>query len=262
MCVEKSTDKRQVLNMAHRGGKGLRPENTLCAFEHAVSLGCDVIETDIRASRDGHIVIIHDETVDRTCDGRGPVESYTLDELRKFDAGYRWTADGKNYPYRGKGIRIPTLAEAFASFPEALFNIDIKKDSPGIYEKLGRLICSRGMEGQVTVASFNSRNLKKFRALFSGIQTSAGRSEVLRLLIMQRFRLMRRYRGGIRCIQVPERTGGIRILTQSLITALHRLEIPVHVWTINDSADMERLIGMGVDGIVTDYPDRLAAVID
>jgi glycerophosphoryl diester phosphodiesterase len=247
--------------MAHRGGRGLRPENTLCAFDHAVSLGCDVIETDIHMSRDGRIVVIHDERVDRTCDGEGAVHDYSLTELARLDAGYRWTQDGRSFPFRGKGIRVPTLEEAFRSFPDMRFNIDIKKRYPAVETKLGSLIRRCGMEEQVTVASFSSRNLKAFRKLFSGTQTSAGRSEVLRLLILHRFRMLRRYRGSIRCIQVPERSGGIRIVTPSLTGVLHRLGIAVHVWTVNETADMQRLISMEVDGIITDYPDRLARVL-
>jgi glycerophosphoryl diester phosphodiesterase len=109
----------QLLNIAHRGGGRLRPEATLPAFENALSVGADVLEFDLHASSDGVVVVIHDETVDRTTDGTGAVQAMTFAELRMLDAGYEFTPDGgQTFPYRGMGIQIPTLVEVLAGFPD------------------------------------------------------------------------------------------------------------------------------------------------
>src|SRR5574341_1011125 len=125
--------------IAHRGGAHLRPENTLAAFSHAVEIGADVVDTDVRTTADGAIVCIHDATVERTTEGAGRVESLTLGELQKLDAGYRWSTDGgRTYPFRGQGIRVPSLEEVLVRFPRARMNVEIK-NPPG--EALARPLC-------------------------------------------------------------------------------------------------------------------------
>ena len=117
------------LVMAHRGGQGLWPPNTLFAFERAVEMGADILEMDIHASADGVLIVHHDDTVDRTTNGSGAIRDHTLTELKELDAGYHWSADGgETYPFRGKGMRIPTLEEVLEAFPKTRLNIDIKPD--------------------------------------------------------------------------------------------------------------------------------------
>jgi len=145
-----------VLVMAHRGGKGLWPENTLYAFREAARAGVDVLEMDIHSTKDGVLVVIHDATVERTTDGSGEVQSYTLEELRKLDAGYRWTNDdGKTFPYRSKGIQIPTLEEVLSTFPDIRLNIEIKPPDVRIAEKLCNQIRAAQSSSRVLVASFH-----------------------------------------------------------------------------------------------------------
>ena len=161
--------------IAHRGGWRLWPENTLYAFQHAIDLGVDMLEMDIRSTKDGHIVVFHDETVTRTTNGNARVNDLTLAELKQLDAGYKWTADrGATFPFRGKGIVSPTLDEVFASFPHMRMTIEIKQKEPDIVEAFGNLIRHHGMQHRVLVACFDSGTLKRFRKLFPEVATSPG----------------------------------------------------------------------------------------
>src|SRR5512136_1719024 len=122
-----SSPEKRVLLMAHRGGEGRWPSNTLFAFEQAVRLGVDALEMDIQRTADGVIVVRHDPFVESTTDGSGVIHDFTLAELKRLDAGYTWTQDGgQTFPYRGRGITIPTLKEVFQAFPDMNLNIDIK----------------------------------------------------------------------------------------------------------------------------------------
>ena len=132
--------------IAHRGGWGLWPENTLFAFQNAVDLGVDMLELDIRGTKDGHIVVFHDSRLRRTTNGTGRVNEFTLEELKKLDAGYQWSPDdGKTFPFRGKGIVIPTLKEVFESFPEMRISIEIKDREPQMVTSFIDVICKYGV---------------------------------------------------------------------------------------------------------------------
>src|SRR5215208_4358914 len=129
------------LNLAHRGASALAPENTFEAFRLAVEDGAGGLELDVHMTRDGHIVVIHDATVDRTTNGSGAVSEMTLDELRRLDAGYNFSPDGgPTRPYRGRGIRVPTFGEVLEEFPRVAVNIEIKLGSPGIEESVLRVL--------------------------------------------------------------------------------------------------------------------------
>ena len=130
-----------IIVFAHRGGGGHWPENTMLAFENAVTLGVDALEIDIHSTADGELVVAHDETVDRLTNGRGLVNNFSLAELKRLDAGYRWSDDGGHtFPFRGQGITIPTLVEVFAAFPDKWINIDIKQTRPSIVAPLVEMV--------------------------------------------------------------------------------------------------------------------------
>ena len=152
------------LVIAHRGGAGLWPENTLHAFKQAQLLGVDVIEMDVRSTSDGVLVVLHDATVERTTDGKGRVGEMTLAELSRLDAGYKWSSDGgKTFPFRGQGIVVPTLQEVFTALPEMRFNIEPKQDAPSMAQPLCRLIREHRMADKVMLGSFSSTVLEEFR---------------------------------------------------------------------------------------------------
>lgn len=248
--------------IAHRGGAGLRPENTLAAFSHAVEIGADVLEMDVQRTADGKIVCLHDRTVDRTTDGRGLAEALTLGELRKLDAGHNWSGDGgRTYPYRGKGIRVPMLEEVFTRFPTTRMNIEMKYAKPTMGQALCALIRRSGMEQRVLVASMNATAVNAFRQACPEVATSMSRREAYLFFYIQLVSLDAAYTPPVRALQIPDRLGDKVIATAGLVAAAHRRNLKVHVWTINDPDRMAELVGIGVNGIITDRPDWLLGVV-
>jgi glycerophosphoryl diester phosphodiesterase len=249
------------LNIAHRGGMGLAPENTIYAFDKAISHGSEVFELDVHATKDGEIVVIHDDTVDRTTNGSGRVKDLWLAEVKQLDAAYHYTADdGRSFPLRGKGLRIPTLKEVFQAFPDCRINIEIKQMYPGFEQKLRALIQECAMEDKVLIASEQHKYARAFRSLAPHIACSASRREVT-IFYMLLLRAGFLYSPTFDAFQVPEYHGRLHLVTPRFITAAHKKNIRVHVWTVNDEEDMKRLLCWGADGIITDYPDRLNRVL-
>jgi glycerophosphoryl diester phosphodiesterase len=250
------------LVMAHRGGKGLWPENTLYAFDQAVALGVDVLEMDIRRTAEGVLVVLHDDTVDRTTDGTGAVDALSLEEVKALDAGYNWTPDdGQTFPYRGQGITVPTLAQVFAAYPAMPMNVEIKPDEPALAAPLCQLIRDSGVADRVLIASFHADAIRAFRQACPEVATTTAESEVIPLFVLGKLFLEGVYGPRAEAVQVPEYQGGLRVLTPRFVDAAHRRGLQVHAWTINDADDMRRLLDLGLDGIITDYPDRLMEVL-
>lgn len=161
------------LVIAHQGGEHLAPSNTLTAFLQAMELGVDVIELDIHMTKDGHLVAIHDDTVDRTTDGTGRVNDLTLEEIKSLDAGYYFQDDKGEHPYRGQGIEIPTLEEIFNAIPNMKWNIEIKDtNNPELHDEIVKrfwqIIQDYGLEKDVLIASFNHEIIKKVQEVSRG----------------------------------------------------------------------------------------------
>jgi glycerophosphoryl diester phosphodiesterase len=257
------SNKARPLVIAHRGGGGLWPENTLLAFDKARMLGVDVIETDVHSTSDGVLVMMHDATVDRTTNGTGRIQDMTFAQLRQLDAGYRWTNDnGRTFPYRGKGLVVPTVEEAFKAQPDMRFNIEPKQSSPSINKPLCELLRNKRMVDRVVIGSFSAGVLEEFRSICPEVATSASPAEVSQFLAMQRSGVATAYSPPMQALQVPEYWGGMQVVTKSFVEAAHNRKLQVHVWTVNDVEDMKRLLGEGVDGIMTDYPDRLLELLN
>lgn len=249
------------LVIAHRGGAGLAPENTLYAFERARDLGVDVIEMDVRSTADGTLVVFHDATLDRTTDGTGRVNEMTLEALKKLDAGYRWSPDGgKTFPLRASNIKVATLEEVFTTLPAMKFNIEPKQLTPSLVKPLCSAIREHAMVDRVVIGSFTQTVLDEFRRECAGVATSAGPSEVGKFLTMYKTGLSESYSPAMQALQVPE-YAGFQVITKEFVAAAHRRNLKVHVWTVNETADMQRLLETGVDGIMTDYPDRLLKLL-
>ena len=246
---------------AHRGGSRERPENTLASFGAAVELGYRYLETDTQITRDGVLLAFHDETLDRVTDLHGPVSALTLEEVRRGDAGYHFTQDqGRTHPYRGRGITVPTLEEVLLAFPSTRFNIDAK--SAEVLVPLASLIDRLGVAGRICIGSFSDRRLGRFRRLAGGrVATSMGRRAIIaaRLTSVVAGR-MRAF--GADCVQVPTSQWGVRVLDPAFVRAAHRQGLQVHVWTIDDRPAMERILDLGVDGIMTDRPTLLRDVLE
>lgn len=254
---------RTPLFIAHQGGEQIAPSNTMAAFELAVRLGADVLETDVHLTRDGELVTIHDDTVDRTTNGTGRVDAFTYAELSKLDAGHTFTDLTGAHSYRGKGLTIPRLEELFAKFPTKLFNVEIKAAYPGIEAKLWALIQKYHLTGRVVVVSFDQAIIDRFNGLSQGrVALGAGQAEATRFVLTHKFWLSGFYRPQASVLQLPTESSGFDLAAKALIDRAHELGMQVHYWTINDEPTMRRLVELGADGIMTDRPDLLKKVLN
>ena len=237
--------------IAHRGASAYAPENTLAAFELAVTQGADALELDVRLTRDGAPVVLHDPTLDRTTNLAGPVRGRTLAELRQADAGFRFTPDrGASTPYRGAGLQVPTLAEVLWAFPAMPVMIEVKE--PEVQEAVRRVLLEEEACGRCVVASERLEALQVFRdEPFACGAAGAEISELYWSALFRRSRPTPRYRA----LSVPLRYRGLPVPTRLFVAAARRLGCPVHVWTVNDAATARRLWARGVAGIVTNVPD-------
>ncbi|MXW17557.1 MAG: glycerophosphodiester phosphodiesterase [Gemmatimonadetes bacterium] len=244
---------------AHRGGAALAPENTMTAFRRAVGdWDADMLEMDVRLTADGRVVVLHDATVDRTTDGSGPVRDMPWDAVRQLDAGYRFRDPAGEFPYRSRGVRIPLFDEVLDEMPKMRIMVE-----PKVAEAAGPLvevIRVRGAEHRVLIGAEFERTRDGARGY--GGPMGASRNQVLTFWLLHRVPgIGRWYVPAIDAFQVPERSGRYRVVTPAFVRAAHRANIPVHVWTVDDPADMRRLLEWGVDGIQTDRPDLLADLL-
>ncbi len=246
---------------AHRGGAAVWPENTFTSFEGAIALGFRYLETDLHVTRDGAIVCFHDATLSRTTDGVGFVKDLTLAELRTLDAGYRFTRDGRTFPYRGQGVTMPTLEEAFALHPELKLNVEMKQREPRMEALLWDAIDRLGVHDRVLVAASSDPLVHRFRRLRERqLPTSPGIRGVLRFWAASRVGLAGLRRPPYAALQVPPSWDGITVVDRAFVEAAHAQGVHVHCWTIDAPDEMHRLLELGVDGIMTDEPAVLARV--
>ncbi len=251
------------LVIAHQGGEHLRPSNTMVAFEHAVSLGVDVLEMDIHSTRDGVLVTIHDDTVDRTTNGSGLVREMNSAELLTLDAGHYWTNDnGASYPYRDQSITIATLEALFKAFPTMPMNIEIKQETPSIVQPFCDMLRRHQRTDLTLVASFSQAAMEQFRATCPEVATSLAADEVRSFFYRYLAFAGQTYAPPASAVQVPEFRSGFHILTPRFVQASQRRNLNVHAWTINDPHDMQRMLNLGVDGIITDRPDLLLDLLN
>ncbi|MDX1298151.1 MAG: glycerophosphodiester phosphodiesterase [Pseudomonas sp.] len=252
----------QPLVIAHRGGKGLWPENSLFAFQRASALGVDMLEMDLQLSNDGELVVIHDRTLERTTDGDGAVAALSLAQLQALDAGYHWSADGgQSYPYRGQGIHIPSFAEVLEELPDAPKVIEIKVADVGIEVLLCDALQAYQQQDRVIVASAYDRSLQLFRDQCPEVATSAGPSSVRLLVALNWLGLGSLLSPSYQVLQIPETHDGLRVASPSLLKTAAQRGLNVQLWTINEQPDMRRLLDLGAHALITDYPDRALQVL-
>jgi len=252
----------QPLVIAHRGGKGLWPENSLFAFQRASALGVDMLEMDLHLSRDGELVVIHDRTLERTTNGEGPVAALSLEQLQALDAGYNWSADGgQSYPYRGQGIRIPSFTEVLEHTPAKAKVIEIKVPDVGMEALLCDALTVHQQLDRVIVGSFYDRSLQLFREQCPGVATSAGPGSVRMLVALNWVGLGSLLSPSYQALQIPEAHNGLAIASPSLLKAAALRGLNVQLWTINEQPDMRRLLDLGAHALITDYPDRALQVL-
>ncbi len=242
--------------IAHRGSKLLWPENTRLAFANAIEVGFRWLETDLHLSHDGHLMCIHDSTLDRTTERSGPVSELTRAELESIDAAFRFEIGGE-FPERGNRHGVPSLEDVIAEFSDSRFVVDLKQD--GLAEPLWKLITRLGVEDRVIVGSFSDRRLREFRSISHGtVATSAGPRAVARALASAALFSPPLLADAL---QVPVAARGIPVVTERSVRKFHAAGYQVHVWTVNSSKQMHRLLDLGVDAIITDRPEALKAVL-
>jgi len=252
--------------IGHRGASGVAPENTLAAFRRAAELGARYIETDLQLSRDGRLVVLHDDTLQRTTDGRGRVSAKTLDQLRRLDAGSWFRRPGaprQRFP-RGAspkrvagapfaGERIPTIEELLAFSREHDIGLYLEMKAPrgrGAEEAVVAAVLAAGALARSNVICFDLRVLERVREIEPALPLG--------------YLFSRRSPHAVaRAVDVGARTvlPHARRLTPKLVAEAKRHDLKVVTWTVNDPKQMKEFIALGVDGIMTDYPDRLAALV-
>jgi glycerophosphoryl diester phosphodiesterase len=244
---------------AHRGGARLAPENTILAFERAIGWwSADMLELDVQPTRDGEAVVFHDATLERTTDGAGPVAEQSLARMRELDAGFRFSPDGgRSYPFRGRGIAVPTLAEVLAACPTVRVNIEIKDGRA--QERVWEVIREAGATDRVLIAAGRLRD--RLAVSHYPVPVSASEDQIRAFYLQSRLGLPTLYRPRVDALQIPDRWDGRQVCTPEVVRAAHAINVPVHVWTVDDVDAMHRLLDWGVDGIMSDRPDRLARVL-
>lgn len=267
---------RRVIGFAHQGGAKEAPSSTLYAIRKALEHGATAIELDVHATGDGTIVVCHDPTLDRTTNSTGEIATFTLEELRRLDNAY-WFCPGldavrdraeEEYVLRGRApkdreLGIATLAEVMEAFPGVVLNLDIKRSAPDVapYEEaLARELAEHGRQDDVIVASFSDAATAAFSTWAPRVGLAAGReatTEFYRRL--QAGEPQQELSACYVALQPPARLGPLTVVDERFVEAAHRCGLAVHVWTVDDPAEMEHLVGLGVDGIISDKPSVLAA---
>ena len=228
------------LVFAHRGGSALAPENTIAAFDNGLALGADGLELDVHLSCDGAVVVHHDRTLDRTTALRGPLADRTVDELQR--AG------------------VPLLADVLARYREVRIIVEMKMNRPELAAAVLEVIRRADAVERVCLGSFGWRVLRAARALEPRVATSAAREEVRWALYRSwcRWPVSRVAYDGY---QVPERSGATRVVSPRFVEGAHQAGLGVQVWTVDSEEDARRLIGWGVDALITDRPDRIVPLV-
>lgn len=235
--------------VAHRGGPHFGPENTIEAFQESLKLYSDLIfELDVRLTRDGQVVVMHDPTIDRTTSGHGQVHELNYSEIEKFDAGH-------NTPWGGKKIKAPLLKDAISAFPHSRITIEVKL--PGYEKQIVDVVTQAGAENRVVLSSFEHEAVKNLRRLAPQMCSGCSRREIRQMVLAVKSGLTFTAPSRGNVFQIPKDHEGHIVFSEKFLKLAHKINKPVHVWTINDEATMRALILGGADGIITDKPQIL-----
>ena len=251
--------------IAHRGGSREAPENTLPAIELAVQkYHVDRVEVDIRLTKDNVPVIFHDVALERVTNARGLVRTYTLEELKKVDAGFWFDPDEKGkFPFRKKGVMIPTLEELLNQFPDTSFCLEIKEKKPETVPPIAEVIGRAKGSGALIVGSFHVEMVRALRQATSSFAESfLAKDEVSRAQLAFRMGQKKFSTEGARFASLPTKEGKTRLDEPAWIEFLHQNGLKVFYWTINEKEEAEELIRRGADGIMSDYPERLNEILN
>jgi glycerophosphoryl diester phosphodiesterase len=246
--------------IAHRGASGTHPENTMAAFAEAARLGAPYFELDVHMTRDRVVVVCHDPDLARTTGRRGLIRALDFDELSQFDAGWTFTSDGATFPFRGAGETIPRLSDVLERFPGVRVIVEVKQTEPPLIDALIGAIDSARARERVLIASEHHAPLALVRALAPDLPTNLCAREVG--AFMQALAAKDgAYRPPGDALEVPPAYEGWQLVDENSVAFAHDRGLEVHVWTVNEPAEMQSLLALGVDGIITDFPARLLALI-
>jgi glycerophosphoryl diester phosphodiesterase len=255
---------RRVLNYAHQGGAKEAPSSTLYAMQRALSVGADAIELDVHCTADGELVVCHDATVDATTNGTGALASMTLASVRELDNAAAWPALAGRAPAE-RSLGVATLREVLEAFPGVILNLDIKQTAPDVapYESLlASVLAEYGRVDDVIVASFLDAATAAFSSFAPSVAVSAGTDATAAFWTAVQKGEPPPWDGSrFAALQVPWRHGETEVVSPVFVAAAHSAGVAVHVWTIDEADEMEALLDMGVDGIITDRPSVLAGVL-
>ena len=253
---------RPTLHIAHRGGSALAPENTRAAFDLAVERWhTDMLELDVHLTRDGELLVSHDPTVDRCTDGEGPIRERTLAQLQRLDAGHRFTTDGgQTFPFRGQGVRLPSLREVLRAYPALPLNVELKQDPDGAAEALLGLLRSEGALTRVCLGSELDEIGQRLVALCPEACHFYPRDALTEAVVA--------LRSGeplpdtpYTVLDMPYRFGELPLVDAGLLAGAARAGRWVNVWTVDAEDEMRSLVSLGVGGVMTDRPDLLRRVL-
>lgn len=253
----------EIRVIGHRGAAGVAPENTVVSIERAIRTGAQAIEIDVHFSADSELVVIHDGTVDRTTNGTGPVESMTLEEIRRFDAGYSFTPDcGRSFPYRDAGLRVPTLNEAVAAAAPLPMIVEVKSRAAG--QALGEWLRSRreteGDTERFIVAGFERDVVAPAAA--AADWRCATRADLVPFVLLGKLGIPGPLSAHVDAIMLPIRKGALRLVTRRFVRQAHDRGVGVFVWTVNRPSVMRELFDIGVDGLISDVPARVRRIVE
>jgi glycerophosphoryl diester phosphodiesterase len=253
-----------TLHIAHRGGSLLAPENTLAAFRMAVErYHTQVLETDIHLTRDGELVVAHDATLERCTDGVGAVADHTLAELQRLDAGYPFTRDGgRTFPFRGQGVRLPSLREVLRAFPDMRFNIEVKPDVPGIEDALFQVLREERALERACVGSELDVVAERLVRVMPDACHFYPRDALTTFVLAVRAGEQPPEDPRYTVLDLPLYFGEVRLVDEALLRTVDTFGRWLNVWTVDDPEEMRRLVAEGVGGIMTDRPDLLRRVLD
>jgi glycerophosphoryl diester phosphodiesterase len=244
---------------AHRGASSERPENTMPAFERALEIGVDALEMDVHLTRDGHFIVVHDETALRTAGARVAWSSVDLEDALRFDVGWGFVAPDGTRPFAGKGIAVPRFDEVLSAFPDVAINVDIK--GAAAVPRMLELLRRTSGEERVTLASFQTTTAIDVRRRGYGGSTALSQGEVATLFVLPAV-LWRQLPFTGTAAQIPTHQGPMRFDRAPFIAKCHSLGLRVDFWTIDDPAEAARLLELGADGIMTNDPAALAPLFD
>ncbi|OPL09656.1 MAG: hypothetical protein AVO33_06505 [delta proteobacterium ML8_F1] len=255
---------RLPLIFAHRGGRGLYPENTLAAFTGARDLGVDGVEFDLHLTKDAVVVVCHDPTIDRTSNGSGTIAEMTYDELKDYNYAYHFRDDEGDNPYLADPQSLPTLDQVLEVVGGMYLIIEIKEDGINgahVADQVARKIREKGLLDRVLVSSFQDEIVDYIHRNYPDIKTSSGEKAITQYARLTSLQLGYFYQATDAAMSLPTTEYGVDLRKFNIIQGLKKRNMAAIYWTVNEAEEMQMLIDLKVDGIITDYPDVLKAII-